>query len=129
MQMLIVDRHAQPRCFMEHRWGPRVMVQVPVHLTTPSGAESAATLRDASISGGFLETDLDLPVHARLSVVLLVGTGPERRAVELAACVTRVAANGVGVEWRDMASAPILALLRGTGANLAHLTQRDRAFS
>jgi hypothetical protein len=119
----------QARRFMEHRWGQRVSLRVAAHLATPAGAGGAAVLRDASISGGLLDTDLDLPVHTRLSVVFQVGNGAASRAVEVPACVTRIARRGVGVEWRDMASPPILALLRDTGAELAHLTARDRAFS
>jgi hypothetical protein len=129
MQTQFTDRHTQPRLYMEHRWGQRVKLNVPVHLATPSGAGSPARLRDASISGGFLETGLELPVGAKVSVVLLVGSGTARRAVEVPACVTRKAAGGVGIEWRDMASPPILALLRASGADLAHLTERDRVFS
>jgi len=115
--------------FMEHRWGRRVALDLPVHITLPTGDSAVGVLRDASISGGFVKTPLHLPVCTRLGVVLLVGTGAARRAVDLPACVTRNARDGLAIEWRDMASPPVLALLRATGAELAHLTGRDRAFS
>jgi len=70
-----------------------------------------------------------LPQFTNIGVVVLVGTGAARRAVELPACVMRVARDGVGVEWRDMACPALLALLRESGAEFAHLTARDRAFS
>jgi len=118
----------QARRFMEHRWGQRVALGLPVHLAA-NGDSGAGKLRDASISGGFIETAVALPLYTNLGVVVLLGTGAAQRAVELPACVTRVARDGVGVEWRDMACPTLLALLRGMGADFAHLTARDRAFS
>ena len=118
-----------PRRFMEHRWGRRVALDMPVHITLPGGDSAVGVLRDASISGGFIETPLHLAVGAPLGVVLLVGAGAARRAVDLPACVTRKARDGLAIEWRDMASPPVLALLRASGAELAHLTGRDRVFS
>jgi len=114
--------------FMEHRWGQRVALGLPVHVT--AGRISAlGVLRDASISGGYIETILEPAVFANLSVVVLVGSGEARRAVELPCTVTRRDHDGFGVEWRDMACAPLLSLLRETGAEFAGLTTRDRVFS
>ena len=115
--------------FMEHRWGTRVSLDLPVHISLHNGDSAVGVLRDASVSGAFIETPLRLPVCAQLGVVLLVGEGAARRAVHLHACVTRSARDGLGLEWRDMASPPVLALLRATGAELGHLTARDRVFS
>lgn len=122
--------NARPRnpAFMEHRWGQRVALGLPVHVT--AGRTSAlGVLRDASISGGFVESVLDPALLANLSVIVLVGSGEARRAVELPCNVTRRDHDGFGVEWRDMACAPLLALLRESGAEFAGLTTRDRVFS
>ena len=118
---------------MEHRWGQRVSVDLPVHLDS-AGLDSAGLggvgkLRDISISGGFIETALAMPAYTNLGVVFLVGSGAAQRAVDLPACVTRVARDGFAVEWRDMACPTLLALLREAGAQFAHMTARDRAFS
>jgi hypothetical protein len=114
--------------FMEHRWGQRVALGLPVHVE--SGRTTAlGILRDASISGGFIESVLEPALYTNLSVILLVGTGEDRRAAELPCAVTRRDARGFGVEWRDMACAPLLALLRETGAEFARLTARDKVFS
>src|SRR5262245_8061095 len=107
--------------FMEHRWGQRVTLDLPVHVQAESRAR-AGQLRDDSISGGFIETDLALPLFANLTVCVLLGEGAARRAVALPGCVTRIDDAGVGVEWRDMACPSLLTLLRGTGADFAHLT-------
>lgn len=114
--------------FMEHRWGQRVDLGLTVHLMA-SGDSGPGKLRDASISGGFIETGTTLPLFTNLGVVVLLGAGPAQRAVELPACITRVARDGVGVEWRDMACPTLLALLRESGREFAHFTARDRAFS
>jgi hypothetical protein len=113
---------------MEHRWGQRMPRGLAVHLTS-AGASGAGVLRDASISGGFIETAVKLPPLAHVGVVVLVGMGAARRAVELPACVTRSTVEGLGVEWRDMACEPLLALLLTTGRDMAHLTSRDRVFN
>ncbi len=126
IQELTNARQAQR--FMEHRWGQRIDLGLTVHLAA-SGDSGPGRLRDASISGGFIETGSALPLYTNLGIVVLLGTGAAQRAVELPACVTRLARDGVGVEWRDMACPTLLALLRESGSEFAHLTARDRAFS
>ena len=113
---------------MEHRWGQRVPLGMVAHVAS-AGDSGPAILRDASISGGFIETAVALPQFTNLSLVVLVGVGAAQRAVELPACVTRVARDGVGIEWRDMGCPTLLALLRESGTEFAHLTARDRVFS
>lgn len=114
--------------FMEHRWGQRVALGLPVHVE--AGRTTAlGILRDASISGGYIESILEPALFTSLSMIVLVGTGEARRAVELPCNVTRRGRDGFGVEWRDMACAPLLALLRETGHEFARLTTRDRVFS
>src|SRR5262245_58038965 len=124
-----VTTRVHTRAFMEHRWGQRVPLGLPVHLEAENRISGAGRLRDASISGGFIATDVGLPLLANLNVFVLIGDGAARRAVALAGCVTRVDPAGFAVEWRDMASPALLALLRGCGAGFAHLTSRDRVFS
>lgn len=126
--MYATERIERAPVHMEHRWGQRVPLGLTVHVAS-AGDSGPGRLRDASISGGFIETDAALPQFTNLSVVVLVGAGAAQRAVELPACVTRVARDGVGVEWRDMACPTLLALLRTSGSGLAHLTARDRAFN
>ena len=125
IQEQITAGHA--RRFMEHRWGQRVALGLAAHLAA-NGDNAPGKLRDASISGGFVETAMVLPLYTNLGIVVLVGAGDTQRAVELPACVTRAARDGVGIEWRDMACPSLLALLRESGSEFAHLTSRDRAF-
>jgi hypothetical protein len=114
--------------FMEHRWGQRVALGLPVHVIA-GRTSTLGVLRDASISGGFIESVLEPALLTNLGMIVLVGSGEARRAVELPCTVTRCDHDGFGVEWRDMACAPLLALLRDSGAGFAGLTTRDRVFS
>jgi hypothetical protein len=99
--MNAVAHHSVPT---EHRWGHRFPLDVPVRLIVGGRAMGQGLLRNASISGGMIESALELPVFTNLMVKLPKGA-------ELAAWVVRRVPHGLGVEWRDMACAEINALL------------------
>lgn len=95
---------------MEHRWGTRVALDVPADIRTPDGMSIPAWVRNASLSGAFVETEVGFPVMSQISLRPLVGGGPW-----LDAFVIRVACNGLGLEWREPglhAVASLLALRR-----------------
>ena len=111
---------------MEHRWGERVMLDCPARMVLGDGTGSDGWLRNASISGAWIDTSAKLPVNGTLTVIVTAGAGARRRAVELPACVVRNGPGGVAVEWRDMGVATLVGLLHeAAGASLA---TRDRAF-
>ena len=68
-------------------------------------------IRNASISGGLIETALELPLHTNLVVTLSIPGGEAPATHALAACVVRVDIEGVGVEWRDIAGTDVVELL------------------
>lgn len=113
---------------MEHRWGQRVELDIPVTLRANGGAAVRGILRNASISGALIETPLDVPVFGHL-VVKLPAMGRAAPGCELVASVVRHADQGIGVEWRDMACAPLMARLRAAGHAPAQLAARDSAFN
>jgi len=88
---------------MEHRWGERVALDCPVRLDLRDGSGVEGRLRNASISGAWIETGEKLPWYAMVNVIVAAGTGPRRRTIELPASVVRMAPEGIAVEWRDMA--------------------------
>lgn len=97
-----------PSCI---RFGKRTRLELPVQLTVAGEAPGRGVIRNASISGAYIETSLDLPLNTPL-VVTATAPGELAAATHaLNACVTRVDAEGVGIEWRDMASIDVLALL------------------
>ena len=81
-----------------------------------SGAElGMANIANASTSGAFLETRLQLPVNSTITLEPISTAGAALEGVKLAARVARVDRRGLGIEWRVMATQQILALL-GVGA-------------
>jgi hypothetical protein len=47
---------------VEHRWGERVTAAIEVRLTAGSFCLSRGVLRDVSVSGGYVETRLRVPL-------------------------------------------------------------------
>ena len=77
-----------------------------------SGAEiGMANLANVSSSGAFLETKLQLPVNANITLEPISSAGAELAGLKLAARVARVDQRGVGIEWRVIATPQTLALL------------------
>ena len=77
-----------------------------------SGAElGMANLANVSTSGAFLETKLQLPVNANITLEAISSAGAELANLKLAARVARVDPRGLGIEWRVMATPQTLALL------------------
>lgn len=82
-----------------------------------SGAEiGMGSLANASTSGAFLETALQLPVDARITLEPVSSAGVALEGVKIAARVARVDTRGLGIEWRVMASPELLALLTAAPA-------------
>jgi hypothetical protein len=93
------------------RFGQRVPLDVHVKLRAGSRVEAAGVIRNASVSGAFVATALELPLYSELVVTLrLHGEAPATHA--LAARVVRIDANGFGVEWRDTNGADVVDLLQ-----------------
>jgi hypothetical protein len=89
------DAHApRQRPFMEHRFGRRFRCGTPVRLSA-DGISSKARLADVSLSGAYLQTELDVP----LSAVIEITAERNGRRVSLRGSVVRRDARGMGVEW------------------------------
>lgn len=82
---------------MEHRWGTRIPVKVPVRISSASLAGSG-TLRDLSVSGAYIETALalDSPAWVRIHVPRGAQT-----VMLLSGIVIRKDGGGIGIEWLD----------------------------
>jgi hypothetical protein len=93
---------------MEHRWGGRVQLDAAAELRTAEGMLTDASVRNASLSGAFVETDARLPLLSRVSVRSLAKSGEW-----LDACVVRVEDTGMAVEWMEPGLRPISVFLSG----------------
>lgn len=88
---------------MEHRWGARTRVDVPVQVDCGSTL-LLGVLRDASVSGAFLCTAAQLELLSSVRVTL-------RSSREtITAHVVRRSPEGFGLEWLDLAPREIVAL-------------------
>ena len=114
---------------MEHRWGHRIQLEVPVTLRVDGQTLGRGVLRSASISGALIETSLELPVYAHLLITLAAAGNPAVSAAPLHACVVRSEPCRLAVEWHDMACPQIVSMLeRASGRAVAELRD-DQVFT
>lgn len=103
---------SESRQSMEHRWGTRVAVNAPATVRDTTGHLASARVRNASLSGAFVETDIHFALLARVSV-----RASARGSEWLHGCVVRVEDHGFAIEWLDpdlQAVAALLGVSRGS---------------
>lgn len=93
------------------RFGQRIPVEVKVRLSVNGQPMGYGTLRNVSVSGALIETEADVPLCTNLVVTLTMRDGNTPATRDFDAYVVRAEAEGLGVEWRDMASVDITDLL------------------
>jgi PilZ domain len=96
---------------LEHRWGERVGVNIPVRVSAPAIARAGGCVKNLSLSGAFMESDCELRLHALIKVRIDLPPPTSRTAV-LEAHVSRKLNEGVGIEWCEFASKIVKDLLR-----------------
>jgi len=83
---------------MEHRWGQREAVSIPVRLRWRQRYGAATgEITNISASGAWIQTNAGLPPLALLEVDMPAAGG--RRAIT--AYVVRKDSGGYGIEWRE----------------------------
>lgn len=87
---------------MEHRWGHRVDIDMPLLLRGARG-NASGRLCNLSISGALIRTGLVIPALAPVDVI--IGTDA------LSGHVTRIIPGFIAVEWSQMASDRVTAVL------------------
>jgi hypothetical protein len=89
---------------MEHRWGERIAVDIPVQVSVPPLIMGSGRVRNISISGAWILGRFDLPPLARAFIVFDLAAGPDRsEQLPIACYIARVRPEGIGVEWRELA--------------------------
>ncbi len=76
---------------MEHRWGARVLANIPVRLRCRGCNFVDAHLVNISLSGALIRTEMALTLFAPLEIELQGCTVPS--------FVVRVQTDGIGAEW------------------------------
>lgn len=91
---------------MEHRWGSRVRLDAAAMLRTADGRTLEANVRNASLSGAFVETSERPLLLSRVAI-----RPCSKNSEWLEACVVRFDATGMGLEWVDPGLRPLSAFL------------------
>jgi hypothetical protein len=113
---------------LEHRWGKRVRLQLPV--TLYFGTQTAdGCIEDLSSSGAFVATDGRIARWAPIEVEVEANPSGGSGAGAMAAYVVRVAQHGVGIEWCEHAPAPIRPLLSAAAELEARSAASSRALA
>jgi hypothetical protein len=104
---------------MEHRWGERIKVDIPVQISAPPLSLRPARISNLSLSGACIAADYDLRALSRVDVII--------DTTKITAYVTRSNKNGIGVEWCDYAPPIINEFMQshGTGRG-GRLRSADR---
>ena len=87
---------------MEHRWGKRRPLILPVRLLGPGRLCAIGCLTDISLSGAYVQTLAALAPMSRITIE--VARGPSAEPLQLRARVVRQGHGGVGAEWEEFAA-------------------------
>ena len=95
---------------MEHRWGERVRVNLPVYVSAGASTGFDGCMKNLSLSGALMNSDWDLRIHSLIEVHIQLPPSP--RVDIIKAQVSRKLKEGVGIEWCEFAPTIIKDLLR-----------------
>jgi len=105
---------------VEHRWGERVRVNIPVHVSAPPLGAVDGHVKDLSLSGALMKADCDLRLHLLIEVSIDL-PAPAARTDVVKAYVSRKLPEGVGIEWCQFAPPIVKALLRSPSVRFGSL--------
>jgi hypothetical protein len=95
----------------ESRWGERVNVNIPVHVSADALAGADGCMKNLSLSGALMKADVDLRLHSLVKVSIKAAS-PLQHAEAITGYVSRKLKEGVGVEWCEFAPSIVKDLLR-----------------
>jgi len=101
----------QPRNEMEHRWGKRIRLDMPVLVSGDQVAGIHGRMRNLSLSGALLRIDANLRLHGLIEVRVELPQPSQSPAI-LLAHVSRKREEDVGIEWCEFAPIVVKDLLR-----------------
>jgi PilZ domain len=99
---------------MEHRWGERVGVDIPVRITGHPFNVRTGRLSNLSVSGAFIRAEVDVRPLSRILVAIELPHRPKSDAPMVAAFVARKLKDGIGIEWCEFKPPAINRLLQSS---------------
>jgi hypothetical protein len=97
---------------MEHRWGERIGVNIPVRIAGSPFAVRAGRLLNLSVSGAAIDTAFELRPLCRIEIFIDMPNQARSDAPGLHAYVTRVSKDSIGIEWCEYAPEIVCQLLQ-----------------
>jgi len=97
---------------MEHRWGERLLINLPVRVSTHAFSQCDGKLTDLSVSGAHLQGDVELRPLTRVEVSVVLPQVCKHQSHSMPAYVVRKHRDGYGIEWCEFAPLAITELLR-----------------
>jgi hypothetical protein len=110
---------------MEHRWGERMVVDIPVEVSVPPMVIGPGRVLNLSISGAWISGKFDLSPLARAMIIFDLSMGGVPEALPIACFVARVRPEGMGVEWRELAPQIVSDLLLFASASQQRLQPKS----
>jgi hypothetical protein len=95
---------------IEHRWGRRFRVNIPVWAAV-SSSEIECRLKNLSLSGALMKSEHDFRLNTLIEIIISLPPLAEGRA-KVQAHITRKLHEGVAIEWCEFAPHAVKELLR-----------------
>lgn len=112
---------------MEHRWGQRIRVDIPVQIAAPPLSLRPARLANLSLSGACIASEYVLRPLSRVELLIVVPFKPGNEASRTTAYVTRSNPDGIGVEWCEYAPPVVNELMQSLNPRgVSRLRTSDR---
>jgi hypothetical protein len=100
---------------MEHRWGERLRVALPVRIRAACGLVGTGLVLDFSVSGAFVATTLPAALFSRIRVSIASAHRPARRmrapGSMFEGMIVRHDSAGFAVEWCDFGADEVVAFV------------------
>jgi PilZ domain len=87
---------------LEHRWGERIRVNLPVRVLVPGSSAAGGCIKNLSLSGALMNSDCDLRLYSIIEVSIALPP-PSSRTSVIKAHVSRKLKEGVCIEWYEFA--------------------------
>jgi hypothetical protein len=87
---------------MEHRWGRRIAVDIPIQMATPGAAQARAQLANVNFTGALIKAELILRIRRRILIALKWPARQDSEVLHIGALVTHNHAQGSawrGAKW------------------------------
>src|SRR5512146_20341 len=110
---------------MEHRWGRRIPVKMPVRLIPESGESVIGETENLSFSGALVQAARSVRLFSRVQVEVILPREFGERVERVAAHVTRKMRDGTAIEWCDFAPRGVRALLLALDPPAARAPSRE----